>query len=142
MAPSTFQRLSSVRYVEEPFLDWPLPLSLVRKAKQKDIIEVVLTSEIKNGPADCAHAGQLRMPTAMGVLELDIAVKLAWTTDEKQDLKKEYHNYSQLMSKGLQGLTTIFGIYGDVASGPQMLLFEQPGSILSPTTVISGADHR
>lgn len=74
---------------------------------------VVLTSEIGFGSTGVVHRGELTCQQD-STTSLDVAVKLAFNTEQQDALRNEYKVYRYLRSKGvLRGIPTALGFFDD-----------------------------
>ena len=74
----------------------------------------MLTSEIDNGATGAAYRGTLKLSNGGGSTKLDVAVKLAFTSQQRDMPRAEYETYRRLRSKGvLRGITTTLGFFDD-----------------------------
>jgi hypothetical protein len=80
----------------------------------EDCLTIVLTSEIGRGATGVVHRGTLKPEICDGVMPLDVVVKLAFDSEQRDALKSEYEVYRRLKSKGVhQGIATALGIFDD-----------------------------
>jgi hypothetical protein len=74
-------------------------------------IHITVHSELQPGSTGIVHIGTMAVdplgPTAK------VAVKLAFSTDEKSRLKGEHRVYSHLQSKRIQGIPRVIGLFVD-----------------------------
>lgn len=138
--PSVFLRLSSTRP--------PYPIlrhrpSQPRGATTDDAVSIALICQLGQGATGIVHGGELRVSDTDGEEQrLDVAVKLAFTGDQKKMLREEYKTITQLRSQGVTGITTILGYYEDVgADGPAMLLMLNAGVPLYDVPRVTQADR-
>jgi len=61
-----------------------------------------------------AHRGTLEPEICDGVVPLDVVVKLAFSSEQRDALRSEYEVYRRLESKGIhQGIATALGFFDD-----------------------------
>ncbi len=79
----------------------------------EDCLTIVLTSEIGRGATGVVHRGTLK-PEICDIMPLDVVVKLAFSSEQRDALKNEYEVYRRLKSKGVhRGIATALGIFDD-----------------------------
>ena len=149
-------------YLQYGVYDSPIPASFIRSAPPiiakakfpapplspramctytpKQCLSIVLTSEIGRGAIGIVHRGTLKLNDRDGSAPLDVVVKLAFDSQQRDMLRTEYETYRHVRSKGvLRGLTTTVGFFDDTEDGPCALvmlyagdpLFDEPECILS-----------
>lgn len=96
-------------------------------------MDITLTSEIGPGSTGIVHIG--RMEIVPFDQPVQVAVKLAFSEEEKEKLENEHRVYSHLHSKGVQGIPQDFGLFVDVESvdgdeGPYALITAFAGESL------------
>lgn len=92
----------------------PLSPRSVHTYGLEECLNVVLTSEIGQGATGTVHRGTLEPGISDGTIPLDVVVKLAFDTEQRDALKSEYDVYRCLRSKGiLRGITTPLGFFDD-----------------------------
>lgn len=101
----------------------------------------MLTSEVGQGAIGIVHRGTLKLNNGDRSAPLDVVVKLAFDSQQRDMLRTEYETYRRLRSKGIvRGVTTL-GFFDDTEDGPCALvmlyaggsLFDEPERILSVT---------
>ena len=109
-APSTFVRSG-------PTGQAPTTLpsqETVQNYQLEECLTVVLKSEIDHGATGEVLRGTLEVEAEKGAL-LDVAVKLALASEQRDVLKKEYQIYHLLERSGVTaGITTPLGLFEDV----------------------------
>lgn len=138
--PASFIRSAAPIMGKAKFPAPPLPPRALRTYAPKECLSIVLTSKIGNGATGVVHRGTLRPNKRGGSTMLDVVVKLAFTSQQRDMLRAEYEIYRYLRSKGvLRGLTTTLGLFDDMEDDICALvmlyagvsLFDKPGCILS-----------
>jgi hypothetical protein len=100
--------------------------------KIKDCLSIIVTSEIGRGATGLVLGGQLEVEATRGCVPLGMAVKLAFTDDQRYSLREEYEVYRQLRSKGVvKGIPHAFGFFDDAEGGPSALIMSAAGSSLA-----------
>jgi hypothetical protein len=80
----------------------------------EECLTIVLTSEIGRGATGVAHRGTLKPEICDSAIPLDVAVKLAFDSEQREALRSEYEVYRHLKSKGVhKGIVTTLGIFDD-----------------------------
>jgi hypothetical protein len=80
----------------------------------EECLTIVLTSEIGHGTTGVVHRGILKPELWDNVMPLDVVVKLAFNSEQRDALKSEYEVYRCLKSKGVhQGIARALGIFDD-----------------------------
>jgi hypothetical protein len=124
--PSTFIR--SLPTGQAPI---PLPSrEIVRSHKLEECLTVVLKSEIGHGATDEVLRGTLEVEASEGCVLLDVAVKLALSSEQCAALRNEYAAYQQLRLKAVtSGITAPLGLFYDVdpEGGPSALVMPYAG---------------
>ena len=127
-APSTFVRSGPIGH--------PIPLpspETVRNYQLDECLTIVLKSEIGHGATGQVLRGTLEVE-ASECLSLDVAVKLALASEQREALKDEYKIYHQLRSEGVTaGITTPLGLFEDVEGGACILVMPYVGASLAAT---------
>jgi len=59
------------------------------------------------------HRGTLTPEIWDGAMPLDVVVKLAFDSEQRDALRSEYEVYRHLKSKGVHGIATALGIFDD-----------------------------
>jgi len=121
-APSTFVR-------SDPTGQAPiLPLQeTVRNCQLEECLTIVLTSEIDCGANGEVLRGTLEVEAEESAL-LDVVVKLALASEQRDALRKEYHIY-HLLEKSVvtTGITTPLGLFEDVEGSACALVMPYVG---------------
>ena len=125
--PSTFVRSApAVTEGEKP----PALLSpqAISACRDEDCLIIVLTSEVGAGATGVAH-GTLTAESSDGCVSLDVVVKLAFDSEQRDALKREYEVYRLLESKGvINGIATTLGFFDDFEGhGPSALIMLNAG---------------
>jgi hypothetical protein len=158
---ATSKRDMLLLYLQYGIYDSPIPASFIRSAppimaKAKfppslsprairtytpnECLSIVLTSEIGMGATGVVYRGTLKLNNGDGSTQLDVAVKLAFDSQQRDMLRTEYETYRRLRSKHvLKGLTTTLGFFDDTEDDLCALvmlyagdsLLDQPEHILS-----------
>ncbi|KAF8351949.1 hypothetical protein F5887DRAFT_1170315 [Amanita rubescens] len=127
-APSTFVRSGPIGH----------PTSLpsqetVQNYQLEECLTIVLRSEIGHGATGQVLRGTLEVEASECAL-LDVAVKLALASGQREALRDEYEIYRQLRSKGVTaGITTPLGLFDDVEGGACILVMPYVGAPLAAT---------
>ncbi|KAK2467451.1 hypothetical protein APHAL10511_000306 [Amanita phalloides] len=106
-------------YLQYGVYDSPIPASFLRSAPQimartkcpfsprairtcgpEECMTIVLTSELGRGATGVVHRGTLNLDLQGVAMALDVVVKLAFDTEQRDALKSEYKIYRHLRSKG------------------------------------------
>ncbi|KAK2463017.1 hypothetical protein APHAL10511_004974, partial [Amanita phalloides] len=86
----------------------------IRSYGAEECLTIVLTSEIGRGATGVVHRGSLKLDLQNVTMALDVVVKLAFDTEQRDALRNEYEIYRHLRSKGVyRGTATILGIFDD-----------------------------
>ncbi|KAK2467449.1 hypothetical protein APHAL10511_000304 [Amanita phalloides] len=92
----------------------PFPPRAMRTCRPEECLTIVLTSEIGRGATGVVHRGTLKLDLKSVTMTLDVVVKLAFDTEQRDALKSEYEIYRHLRSKGVcRGIATTLGIFDD-----------------------------
>jgi hypothetical protein len=96
-------------------------------------MDITLTSEIGPGSTGIVHIGRMEIVPSNQTVE--VAVKLAFSEEEKEKLEPEHRIYSHLHSKGIQGIPQDFGLFVDAEDvegdeGPYALITSFAGESL------------
>ncbi|KIL58786.1 hypothetical protein M378DRAFT_132107 [Amanita muscaria Koide BX008] len=84
----------------------------IRPYRLEQCLTIVLTSEIGRGATGVVHRGTLKPEISDGAVPLDVVVKLAFNTEQRDALRDEYEVYRHLRSKEvLQGIATVLGFF-------------------------------
>jgi hypothetical protein len=122
-APSTFVRSG-------PTGQAPIPLpsqETVRNYQLEECLTIVLKSEIGRGATGEVLRGTLEVEASACVL-LDVAVKLALTSEQRDALRSEYNIYHRLRLSGVTaGIITPLGLFDDVEGGACALVMPYVG---------------
>ena len=96
---------------------------------------IVLTSEVGAGATGVAHGGTLTAESSDGCVSLDVVVKLAFDSEQRDALQCEYEVYRLLGSKGVvSGIATTLGFFDDFEGhGPSALIMLNAGVPLGTT---------
>jgi hypothetical protein len=109
----------------------PLPsLETVRRYKLEECLTIVLKSEIGHGATGEVLRGMLEVEASEGCVLLDVAVKLALSSEQRAALRNEYVTYHQLRLKAVtSGIITPLGLFYDVdpEGGPSALVMPYAG---------------
>jgi hypothetical protein len=93
---------------------------------------IVLTSDIAHGATGVVHRGTLEPDICEGAMPLDVVVKLAFDSDQRDALRNEYEVYRQLRSRGVQqGVTTPLGLFDDFEGAACALVLPYAGVAIS-----------
>ncbi|KAF8504381.1 hypothetical protein F5888DRAFT_1655232 [Russula emetica] len=96
-------------------------------------IHITVHSELQPGSTGIVHVGTMAVDPSG--LTAKVAVKLAFSKDEKSRLKEEHRVYSYLHSKGVQGIPRDIGLFVNEepllgAEGPYALVMSYAGDSL------------
>jgi hypothetical protein len=126
-APSTFVRSG-------PTGQAPIPLpsrEIVRNYKLEECLTIVLKSEIGHGATGEVLRGTLDVET-LACVQLDVAVKLAFSSEQRDAIRHEYKIYHLLRKSGVTtGITTPLGLFDDVEGEACALVMPYVGIPLS-----------
>jgi hypothetical protein len=127
-APSTFVRSVSPTISFKKVLT-PQPSENDNFSCQiEDCLTIVLTSQIGQGASGVVLRGTLKVEASDGCILLDVAVKIALTIMQQEELRNEYENYRLLQLKGISsGITTPLGFFEDHDCGPYALVLPYAG---------------
>ena len=111
----------------------PLSPGRDRIDKYEDSIDIILTSAKTPGSTGIVHLGT--MDVEPHGLQIPVAVKLAFSSHEKEVLKREYQIYRHLQSKGVGGIPVCFGLFFhdervEHSEGPHALIMSSAGKSL------------
>jgi hypothetical protein len=128
--------------VEEKIPAPPFSPRAIRTYTFEECLTIVLTSEIGEGATGIAHRGTLELNDSDESVPLDVVVKLAFRSQQKDMLRTEYESYRHLRSKGvLRGVTTTLGFFDDTdpEGGPCALVMLYAGKSLinEPERILS-----
>ena len=121
----------------------PAPPLSPRTYTPNECLSIVLTSEIGKGATGVVHRGTLKLNNGVGSTPLDVAVKLAFDSQQRDMLRTEYETYRRLRSKGvLRGLTTTLGFFDDTEDDLCALVMLYAGNSLldEPERILSVSD--
>jgi hypothetical protein len=124
--PSTFIRSLPTGQAPNPLPSW----ETVRSYKLEECLTIVLKSEIGHGATGEVLRGTLEVEASEGCVSLDVAVKLAMSSEQRAALRNEYAAYHQLRVKAVtSGITTPLGLFYDVdpEGGPSALVMLYAG---------------
>jgi hypothetical protein len=125
--PATFLR-SAPAITEDKTIPALLPLRAISLCQTEDCLTVVLTSEIGHGASGVVHRGTLHVESSDESVPLDVVVKLAFDSEQRDALKNEYEIYRLLRSNAVvQGIATVLGFFDDVEGGPSALVMLYAG---------------
>ena len=139
--PAAFRRVSGEPKGVEgyvPPLTPPLSLGREKTPPFEPSIHITVHSELQPGSTGIVHIGTMEVapsgPTAK------VALKLAFSKDEKSRLMQEHEVYSILHSKGVQGIPRDIGLFVDEepllgTEGPYALVMSYAGTSLFDRTV-------
>ena len=100
-----------------------LPPQAISSCKTEDCLTAILTSEIGHGATGVVHRGTLHVGSLDESMPLDVVVKLAFDSGQRDALKNEYEIYRLLRMNGVvQGIATVLGFFDDVEGGPSALV--------------------
>ena len=109
--PSTFIRSLPTGEAPDPLPSW----EIVKNYKLEECLTIVLKSEIGHGATGQVLRGTLEVEASEGCVLLDVAVKLALSSDQRDTLRNEYATYHQLRLKAVtSGIITPLGLFYDV----------------------------
>jgi len=134
--PSTFLR-SAPTITEGKKNPNPPSLQAISSCRDEDFLVVILTSEIGAGATGVAHGGMLIAESSDGRVSLDVVVKLALDSKQREALKHEYEVYRLLRSNGIvKGIAVVLGVFDDFEGhGPSTLVMLNAGVPLGTTPV-------
>ena len=132
--PSTFVR-SAPAITEGEKLPALLSPQAISACRDEDCLMIVLTSEVGAGATGVAHGGTLTAESSDGCVSLDVVVKLAFDSEQRDALQCEYEVYRLLGSKGVvSGIATTLGFFDDFEGhGPSALIMLNAGVPLGTT---------
>lgn len=120
-----------------------MPPRAIRTYTLNECLSIVLTSEIGKGTTGVVHGGTLKLNNGDGSTPLDVAVKLAFDSQQRDMLRTEYETYRCLRSKGvLRGLTTTPGFFDNTEDDLCALVILYAGNSLldEPERIFSVSD--
>lgn len=130
-APSSFIRLGSSC---GPGLFTPSFQEPKRKSKYRsyEYFSLSLSERLARGAIGVVHEAKLILETkSSGILQRDLIVKLAFSSAERQRLRKEYAVYQHLASaEGVEGIIDVHGLFRDMETGTLALLMDHAGVTL------------
>ncbi len=91
----------------------PFSSRALRSYGLEECLTIILTSEIGRGATGVVHRGTLTPEIWDGAMPLDVVVKLAFDSEQRDALRSEYEVYRHLKSKGVHGIATALGIFDD-----------------------------
>lgn len=125
-APSTFIR-SGTTGQPTPIPSW----EIIRNYKLEECLTIVLKSEIGHGATGEVLRGTLDVEASTCV-QLDVAVKLALSSEQRGAIRNECKMYYLLKNSGVTtGITTPLGLFDDVDGGACALVMPYVGISLS-----------
>ncbi|KAF8351680.1 hypothetical protein F5887DRAFT_1069354 [Amanita rubescens] len=122
----------------------PFSAQAIHSCGLEDCLTIVLTSEIGRGATGVVHRGTLKPAICDGAMPLDVVVKLAFDSDQRDALRSEYEVYRRLKSKGVrQGIATALGFFDDSEGCACALVLLYAGVSLSESQGnLSGIDRK
>lgn len=112
--PASFLRSAPSIMAYTRFPTPPFSPRAIQSCGPEDCLTIVLTSEIGRGATGVVHRGTLVPEICGGIMPLDVVVKLAFDSEQRDALRSEYKVYCHLKSKGVhQGIATALGIFDD-----------------------------
>jgi hypothetical protein len=132
--PSTFLR-SAPAITKGQKLPAVMSPQAISSCQDEDFLVITLTSEIGAGATGVAHGGMLTAESSDGRISLDVVVKLAFDSEQRDALKHEYEVYQLLRSKAVvKGITAVLGFFDDFGGhGPGALVMLNAGVPLGTT---------
>jgi serine/threonine protein kinase len=118
----------------------PLSQQAICIYTRNECLSIVLTSEFGQGATGIAHRGTLKLNNSA---PLDVVVKLAFNSQQRDMLRTEYETYRHLRSKGvIGGLTTTLGFFDDTKDDLCALVILYTGDSLlnEPERILSVSD--
>jgi hypothetical protein len=141
--PATFLR-SAPAITEDKKIPALLSPRAISSYRVEDCLTIILTSEIGQGATGVVHRGTLSAESSGGSIPLDVVVKLAFDSEQRDALKHEYEMYRLLRLKGVvKGITTVLGSFDDFEGGPSALVMLYAGVSLvtKPERVLSVSER-
>jgi hypothetical protein len=142
--PATFLR-SAPAITEDKKIPAFLSARAINSYRGEDCLAIILTSEIGRGATSVVHRGTLRAESSSGSLPLDVVVKLAFDSKQRDALAHEYEMYCCLRSKGVvKCITTVLGLFDEFeGGGPSALVMLYAGVSLGtePERVVSVSER-
>jgi hypothetical protein len=131
--PATFRRvLDKLEEAARPTEPTTSPLSpeCEMTPPSESSIHITAHSELQPGSTGIVHIGTMAVDRSGATAE--VAVKLAFSRDEKSRLMEEHRVYSHLHSRGVQGIPHDIGLFVDEelllgAEGPYALVMSYAG---------------
>lgn len=121
----------------------PTPPPQRRRVFQADErLMLVITSEISTGATGIVHGGTLEVELPGQCVSLDVAVKLAFSDNQKERLANENEIYHYLSSRHITGIPTLLGSFSSIAGGPSALIMTYNGVSISNDTQTLSSDIR
>ena len=113
-----------------PAEPWTPPFSPDYKTALPSSIHITVHSELQPGSTGIVHIGTMAVDPSGPTSK--VAVKLAFSRDEKSRLMEEHRVYSYLCSRGVQGIPRDIGLFIDEepllgAEGPYALVTSYVG---------------
>jgi hypothetical protein len=131
--PSTFLRSAPAITKGQKLLAVLSPQA-ISSCRDEDFLVIILTSEIGAGATGVAYGGMLIVESSDGCISLDVVVKLAFDSVQRDALKHEYEVYQLLRSKDVRGITAVLGFFDDFEGhGPSALVMLNAGVPLGTT---------
>lgn len=109
-SPCAATFIRKVHHSESPLPTLTPPPS-PEPGRPKLSMDITLTSEMRPGFSGIVHIGKMEVDCSGG--PVDVAVKLAFSEEEKATLKHEHRIYSHLHSKGVSGIPQNYGLFED-----------------------------
>ena len=137
--PATFVRKTPlISLPEQPLTPPPSPGG-PRHHHRNDSIDIIIRSEFHAGSTGVVHTGTMEVGSSDAPTM--VAVKLAFSEEDKERLEHEHNIYSRLHSQNVQGIPQDLGLFVDEelvdgSEGPYALIMTFAGSSLSPETDI------
>jgi len=132
--PSTFLR-SAPAITEGKKIRPLLSPQAISSCRDEDCFVINLSSELGAGATGVVHGGTLFAESSDGCVSLDVAVKLAFDSEQRDALQHEYDMYRLLRSKGVvKGIAVVLGFFDDFEGhGPSALVMLNAGVSLGTT---------
>ena len=125
--PATFLR-SAPSISEDEKISTSFSPPDVSSYQEEDSLTVILTSEIGHGATGVVLCGMLTVDDLDGSMPLDVVVKLASGSEQRDALRNEYETYRVLRMKGVvEGIATVLGFFDDNEGGPSCLVMLYAG---------------
>jgi hypothetical protein len=107
--PATFVRKKASIGSSSPQAQSPSP-EREMSHQPDDSIDIMITSEKRPGSSGVVHIGKMEVGTSECI---QVAVKLAFSEDEKEVLEHEHRIYTHLHAKGVKGIPQNIGLFVD-----------------------------